>query len=213
SPRNEDWQTSGNWYDLGYNLISRFTLNAEGTAVLPGSEREILRVDKTKVSGSPDWCPGDASCASGNGPGHVGGAGLVFDSEGNLYLGVGDDISPNESGHGGYPPLDYRADEHRDARKTAANTGDLRGKVLRIKPLDNIPADAEPGLGTTYDVPEGNMFEPGTPNARPEIFAMGFRQPFTLHTDPENPGVVGVGEYCHDTGSDNASRAPAGICE
>src|SRR5690606_1600636 len=83
SPRNEDWQTSGNWYDLGYNLISRFTLNAEGTAVLPGSEREILRVDKTKVSGSPDWCPGDASCASGNGPGHVGGAGLVFDSEGN----------------------------------------------------------------------------------------------------------------------------------
>src|SRR5690606_28660897 len=31
--------------------------------------------------------------------------------------------------------------------------------------------------------------------------------------DPENPGVVGVGEYCHDNGSDVAQRSPAGICE
>src|SRR5690606_28152530 len=129
SPRNPEWQTSGSWYDLGYNVISRFTLNADGTSVVPGSEREILRVDKTKVSGSPDWCPGPVNCATGNGPGHVGGAGLVFDGEGNLYLGVGDDISPNEGGHDRYPPMDYRADEHRDARKTSANTGDLRGKV------------------------------------------------------------------------------------
>ncbi len=34
---------------VGHNLISRFTLNADGTAVVPGSEQEILRVPKVKV--------------------------------------------------------------------------------------------------------------------------------------------------------------------
>ena len=33
---------------------------------------------------------------------------------------------------------------------------------------------------------------------------MGFRQPFTLHTDPKNPGLIGVGEYCHDASTDRA---------
>jgi glucose/arabinose dehydrogenase/plastocyanin/regulation of enolase protein 1 (concanavalin A-like superfamily) len=211
SPRNPGWPTSGNEYVVGYNVISRFTLNAAGDAVVPGSEREILRVPKVKLAGNPSWCTG---CPSGNGPGHVGGAGLDFDSEGNLYLGVGDDVSPNESGHNAYPPLDYRAQEHRDARKTAANTGDLRGKVVRVQPfLGDIPAGTEPGVDQTYAIPEGNMFPPGTANARPEIYAMGFRQPFTLHTDPAQPGVVGVGEFCHDNGTDGAQRAPAGVCE
>ena len=42
---------------------------------------------------------------------------------------------------------------------------------------------------------------------------MGFRQPFTLHTDAKNPGLIGVGEYCHDASTDRAQRAPAGTCE
>jgi plastocyanin len=210
SPRNPAWPTTGNEYVVGYNVISRFTLNASGTAVVPGSEQEILHVPKVKLAGNPTWCAG---CPSGNGPGHVGGAALEFDSAGNLYLGVGDDVSPNEAGHNAYPPLDYRAQEHRDARKTAANTGDLRGKIVRINPLEEITPGAEPGVGTTYEIPAGNMFPPGTANARPEIYAMGFRQPFTVHTDPANPGTIGVGEYCHDNGSDGPNRAPAGICE
>ncbi|HEX6022884.1 MAG TPA: ThuA domain-containing protein, partial [Solirubrobacter sp.] len=214
SPRpgpGDNWPTSGNQQTVGYNQISRFTLNAAGTEVVPGSERVILRVPKAKISGSPSGFPGGPS---DSGPGHVGGAGLDFDSEGNLYLGVGDDVSPNASGHGGYPPLDYRASERWDARKTSANSADLRGKVVRIKPkLDDIPSDATPGVGTTYEIPAGNLFAPGTPNTRPEIYAMGFRQPFTLHTDPKNPGIVGVGEYCHDASSNNATRAPAGTCE
>jgi plastocyanin/glucose/arabinose dehydrogenase len=210
SPRNPAWPTSGNAYVVGYNVISRFTLNASGTAVVPGSEQEILRVPKVKLAGNPTWCTG---CPSGNGPGHVGGAALEFDSDGNLYLGVGDDVSPNEAGHNAYPPLDYRAQEHRDARKTAANTGDLRGKIVRVHPLDEIAPGAEPGIGTTYSIPEGNLFAPGTADARPEIYAMGFRQPFTVHTDPANPGTIGVGEYCHDNSANMANRAPAGVCE
>ena len=42
---------------------------------------------------------------------------------------------------------------------------------------------------------------------------MGFRQPFTVHTDPAKPGTVVTGEYCHDNGSDAAQRSPAGTCE
>ncbi|WP_432921355.1 ThuA domain-containing protein [Microbispora sp. CA-135349] len=227
SPRNPDWPTTGNQQTVGYNLISRFTLNEAGTAFVPApaggaadpahpyDERQILRVPKAKISGNPSGFPGGPT---DNGPGHVGGASLVFDSEGNLYLGVGDDTSPNAPGHNGYPPMDHRASERWDARKTAANTADLRGKILRIKPIEDIPPPAsgsapDPGLDKTYTVPKGNMFPPGTPKTRPEIYAMGFRQPFTVHTDPANPGTVVVGEYCHDNTVDQANRAPAGTCE
>ncbi|MDA0185381.1 ThuA domain-containing protein [Solirubrobacter phytolaccae] len=211
SPRNAAWPTTGAAQVVGYNQISRFTLNAEGTSVVDGSERVILRVPKVKIAGAPAGFPGGPT---NNGPGHVGGAGLDFDSAGNLYLGVGDDVSPNASGHNGLQPMDYRSAERWDARKTSANTADLRGKVLRITPKQGeIAADAAPGVGTTYDIPEGNLFPVGTTAARPEIYGMGFRQPFTLHTDPANPGLVGVGEYCNDASTDRADRGFAGVCE
>ena len=213
SPRpdaGDTWPTTGSAQTVGYNQVSRFTLNDAGTAVVAGSERVILRVPKSKISGSPSGFPGGPT---DSGPGHVGGAGLDFDSEGNLYLGVGDDVSPNASGHNRYPPMDYRAAERWDARKTSANSADLRGKIVRVKPLDEIAAGTNPGIGQTYAIPEGNMFPTGTANARPEIYAMGFRQPFTVHTDPANPGTVTVGEFCHDNNTNQADRAPAGVCE
>ena len=64
---------------------------------------------------------------------HVGGD-IDFDSKGNLILSTGDDTNPFESD--GYVPLDERPDRNPafDAQRTAANTNDLRGKMLRIKP-------------------------------------------------------------------------------
>jgi plastocyanin len=222
SPRNPAWPTSGDNIVVGYNLISRFRLNRAGTAfelasgaggrdpAHPFREDQILRVPKAKISGNPSGFNGGPR---DSGPGHVGGAGMDFDSQGNLYLGVGDDVSPNASGHNRYAPMDYRAAERWDARKTSANTADLRGKVLRIRPIDNIVANTEPGLGRSYSVPPGNMFPAGMANARPEIYAMGFRQPFTVQADPANPGAVVVGEFCHDNSVDQADRSPAGVCE
>ena len=90
--------------------------------------------------------------------------------------------------------MDFRAKERWDARKTSQNSADLRGKIIRITPkLGDIPADAEPGVDTTYAVPAGNLFPVGTAKTRPEIYAMGFRQPFTVHTDPAKPGHRGHG--------------------
>ncbi len=88
---------------------------------------------------------------------HVGGD-IVFDSAGNLILSTGDDTNPFESD--GFTPIDERADRNPafDAQRTAANTNDLRGKILRIKPK------AKKG---GYEVPEGNLFEEGTEGTRP----------------------------------------------
>ena len=144
----------------------------------------------------------------------MGGAGLDFDSDGNLYLGVGDDVSPNAPGHNGYAPMDYRSAERWDARKTSQNSADLRGKILRIKPnMGAIAADADARAEHDVHRPGGQSVPGRAGKTRPEIFAMGFRQPFTLHTDPAKPGTVVTGEYCHDNGSDAAQRSPAGTCE
>jgi hypothetical protein len=79
---------------------------------------------------------------------------------------------------------------------------DLRGKVLRIRPQ----ADG------TYTVPAGNMFTAGTANTRPEIYAMGFRNPFRMSVDKPT-GIVYLGDYGPDAGGTDPSRGPGGQVE
>ena len=73
-------------------------------------------------------------------------------AQGNLYLSTGDDTNPFASD--GYAPIDERADRNPafDAQRTAGNTNDLRGKLLRIKV----------GANGSYTIPKGNLFKPGT---------------------------------------------------
>ena len=184
---------------VGHNVISRFTLNAAGNAVVAGSEQEILRVPKVKVgNNNQDGIAGQTTYSA-----HVGGGSISFDSNGDLYIGTGDDVDPFGQGGNNYAPLDQRYPQRYDARNTAANTNDLRGKILRIHPLPN----------GSYSIPAGNMFPPGTANTKPEIYAMGFRNPFTVAADPKTPGTVVVGEYGPDAGSNSATRGPAGVIE
>ena len=100
---------------------------------------------------------------------HSGGS-IEFDSKGNLFLSLGDDTTPFESDN--YNPIDERAGRpaNVDAQKTSANSNDLRGGIIRITPQPD----------GTYTIPEGNLFPPGTPNTRPELYVKGNRNPFRI---------------------------------
>ncbi|WP_344216304.1 carbohydrate-binding protein, partial [Kribbella sancticallisti] len=163
--------------------LSRFVLKTDNTLDLAG-EKIVLRVPNDR-----------GQCC------HVGGD-LDFDAAGNLYLTTGDDTNPFQSDS--YTPIDERTGRNPqfDAQRTSANTNDLRGKVLRIKPQPD----------GTYTIPAGNMFAPGTAQTRPEIYAMGFRNPFRMSVDKPT-GIVYLGDYGPDAGVTNPNRGPNGQVE
>lgn len=131
---------------------------------------------------------------------HSGGS-LEFGPNGNLFITTGDNTNPFESS--GYAPIDEREGRALwDAQKSAANTNDLRGKILRIKPEDD----------GTYSIPEGNLFPKGKPNTRPEIYAMGCRNPFRPSIDSKT-GYLYWGDVGPDAGKDNPNRGPKGMGE
>lgn len=116
---------------------------------------------------------------------------LAFGPDGNLYLSTGDNTCPFKSS--GSAPIDEREERHwYDAQRSAANTNDLRGKILRIRPL--------PEGG--YEIPEGNLFPEGTTKTRPEIYAMGCRNPYRISIDSRT-GFVYWGEVGPDAGATN----------
>lgn len=128
---------------------------------------------------------------------HSGGS-LEFDAEGNLYISVGDDTNPFESA--GFAPIDERANRSGfDAQRSSANSNDLRGKILRIKPLDN----------GTYSIPKGNLFAEGTPNTRPEIYVMGCRNPFRISIDNHKKYLY-WGDVGPDAGENREKRGARG---
>lgn len=135
-------------------------------------------------------------------PSHVGGS-IEFDAAGNLILSTGDDTQPYESS--GFTPIDERPGRAEfDAQRSAANSNDLRGKLLRITPTDT------PTGG--YTIPAGNMFAPGTANTRPEIYAMGFRNPFRISVNPTNGDIL-VADYGPDANAPDPNRGPDGYVE
>jgi len=169
---------------LGHNNLSRFTFT-DGRLDL-ASEKVLLTVPQNR-----------GQCC------HNGGD-IDFDADGNLYLSTGDDTNPFQSE--GYSPIDERPTRNPafDAQRSAANTNDLRGKILRIHP--------EPD--GTYTIPPGNLFtgqEEGGGKTRPEIYAMGFRNPFRISVEAN--GVVWVGDYGPDAGSADPNRGPGGQVE
>ncbi|MEO9326258.1 ThuA domain-containing protein [Nocardioides sp. C4-1] len=170
----------------GYNVLTRMKMVND--ALVPSTEQELLRVEADR-----------GICC------HAGGA-IDFDAEGNLYLSTGDDSNPFASD--GYAPLDDRLTRNPayDAQRSSSNTNDLRGKVLRITPNATT---------ATYTIPDGNLFDEDADAAgktRPEIYAMGFRNPFRMTVD-KRTGYVYLGEYGPDAGGANANRGPGGIVE
>lgn len=128
---------------------------------------------------------------------HHGGT-VRFGPDRLLYLSTGDNTSPFASD--GFSPIDERDGRAPfDAQKSSANTNDLRGKILRLR----IKADG------TYEIPDGNLFPPGTEKTRPEIYAMGFRNPWRFSIDPATNWIY-AGDVGPDSGRDSEKRGPRG---
>jgi cytochrome c len=126
---------------------------------------------------------------------HHGGS-VEFGPDGLLYLSTGDNTNPFESD--GYAPIDDRdGRDHANAMRSAGNSNDLRGKILRIKPTED-----------GYEIPAGNLFPPGTPKTRPEIYVMGCRNPFRISIDPRT-GTLYWGEVGPDAGNPS-DKGPSG---
>lgn len=163
--------------------LSRFVVNPDNSLDL-SSEKVLLKVPVEINSGA-----------------HHGGS-LAWDKDGNLYLSTGDSSSPFPSN--GYAPIDERPGREYyslDAQRSAGNTNDLKGKILRIHP----EADG------TYTVPAGNLFPKGTEKTRPEIYAMGCRNPYRIAVNPKT-SVVYWGEIGPDAGKDSL-QGPRGYDE
>ncbi len=91
------------------------------------------------------------------------GGDLRFGPDGLLYIAVGDGGAADDQGPGHAPG------------GNAQDLTSLLGKILRIDP--------RPGSGgAAYRVPAGNPFV-GTPGARSEIYALGFRNPYKMSFD------------------------------
>ena len=126
----------------------------------------------------------------------------------NLWMVTGDDTPAGGGNSGGFSPHNdmltatglFNA-PHVDARRSALNTNDLRGKILRIK----VQPDG------SYTIPRGNLFtgaEEGGGKTRPEIYAMGFRNPFRITLDDDD--VAYITDYSPDSQTPTVFRGPAG---
>ncbi|MBR8740968.1 ThuA domain-containing protein [Nocardiopsis sp. MG754419] len=166
-----------------HNNLSRFQFSdGDSPALDLESEQVILEVEATR-----------GMCC------HVGGD-LDFDHEGNLLLSTGDDTSA--FGSDGYTPIDERESRNPafDAQRSSANTNDLRGKLIRVSMNED----------GTYEIPEGNLFPEESSDAdltRPEIFAMGLRNPFRFAVD-QTDGSVYLADYGPDAPEADPERGP-----
>ena len=180
--------TENNWVYLFYSPpgeipkqhVSRFELRND--ELIEDSESVLLEIPTQRQ----ECC-------------HAAGS-LEFGPDGNLFISLGDNTSPRDTP---FAPIDERDGRGPwDAQKSASNTNDLRGKILRIKPEAN----------GTYSIPDGNLFPKDGSEGRPEIYVMGNRNPFRIAIDSRT-GTLYWGEVGPDAREDSTSRGPRGYDE
>jgi len=175
--------------DSSVNRLSRFSL--ENDSVITSSEKVILEVKSQR----------EVCC-------HTGGS-VAFGPDSLLYFSAGDNSTPfDEPGqpfaNHGFAPLNSAPGHLQyDAERSAGNSNDLRGKIMRIR----VHADG------SYEIPAGNLFPPGTAKTRPEIYVMGNRNPYRITVDQKNSDLY-WGEVGPDAPYDSfATRGPRGYDE
>jgi cytochrome c len=175
--------------DSSVNRLSRFSF--ENDTVVNSSEKVILEVKSMR----------EICC-------HTGGS-IAFGPDSLLYFSAGDNSTPfDEPGqpfaNHGFAPLNGAPGHLQyDAERSAGNSNDLRGKIMRIR----LHKDG------SYEIPAGNLFAPGTQKTRAEIYIMGNRNPYRISVDQKNSTLY-WGEVGPDAPNDSFStRGPRGYDE
>jgi cytochrome c len=175
--------------DSSVNRLSRFTFIND--TIDKATEKTILEVKAQR----------EICC-------HTGGS-IAFGPDKLLYFSSGDNSTPfDEKGakfvNSGFAPLnDLPGHLQYDARRSAGNSNDLRGKIIRIR----VKPDG------SYEIPEGNLFPVGKAKTRPEIYIMGDRNPYRISID-QKTGYLYWGEVGPDANDDSfATRGPRGYDE
>ena len=175
--------------DSGVNRLSRFVFKND--TLDKATEKTILEVKSQR----------EICC-------HTGGS-IAFGPDKLLYFSAGDNSTPfDEKGakyvNSGFAPLnDLPGHQQFDARRSAGNSNDLRGKIMRIK----VNPDG------SYDIPAGNLFPKGEAKTRPEIYVMGDRNPYRISVDQKNSNLY-WGEVGPDANDDSlGTRGPKGYDE
>ena len=132
---------------------------------------------------------------------------MAWDSKGNLYIATGDNNSSGFSDgySGNNPEPNYKGVSFADARRTAGNTNNLNGKILRIHP----EADG------TYTLPAGNLFtgketDEGGGKTRGEIYVMGVRNPARISVDKKTD-ILYAGWVGPDAGAPSHHLGPGEV--
>ena len=171
-----DFETSG-WIYLSYSAlplesleqrVSRFQLDDEDDDLDMTSEQPVF-----------EWTHLRETCC------HSAGA-LEFDLDGNLLISTGDNTNPFESQ--GYAPIDERSGRavvRRAAHGREHERPQRQAAADHSRTTSSSPGPSR-GSTTPTTIPAGNMFEPGTADTQPEIYAMGFRNPFRFKIDEED---------------------------
>ncbi|KAK7504298.1 hypothetical protein BaRGS_00004602 [Batillaria attramentaria] len=107
---------------------------------------------------------------------------LLFGDDGLLYIFTGDGTGND------------------DLQGNAQDSQSFLGKVLRVD-VDQQGLEAgDSSSARLYHIPPSNPFI-GNPHARPEVFALGLRNPWRCSLDSKNRGGTGR-IFCGDTGTD-----------
>ncbi|WSJ91003.1 ThuA domain-containing protein [Streptomyces sp. NBC_01304] len=167
--------------------VSRFTMNLTTNKLDVNTEKVLLK-----------WPVQVHSCC------HSGG-GMAWDSKNNLYIATGDNNSSRFSDgySGNNPEPTYKGVSFADARRTAGNTNNLNGKILRIHPEQD----------GTYTLPAGNLFtgeeqDEGGGKTRGEIYVMGVRNPARISIDKKTD-ILYAGWVGPDAGAPSTTWGPA----
>jgi glucose/arabinose dehydrogenase len=156
----------------GDTVIARYQVSSDPNLADSASEEILLTVDQPYAN-------------------HNGGQ-MAFGPDGYLYIGMGD------GGSGG------------DPGNRAQNPAELLGKILRIDversstpilPIGSIhaffPVVFHSGVNTPYRIPPDNPFI-NTPGYRPEIWALGLRNPWRFSFD-RTTGDLYIADVGQDT--------------